>query len=334
MNQFLIGLVERATLRAPVLERRGRSLFEPNAPGVAGPLALEGDDPGPGDLDAQLAAPLAGSARRAPREPTREGEPAEPWHRSEPSPAGAPRRSERSGARDDEPRPAFAALDHGSLEPDAQPDAAPVTASIALAPAPEIEDPGREHGDPAWSARHRADDEPHVFAAPIAHRDVEPTARLVPSLAIALPERPRRDQGAQPQQRSTGRLQRHAPALDGDAVRGTPRASAARAASPDPATAAPALAAHGGAPATNAPVLRSGPRVPGPSALLVQSQRPADLSRIGGIAAAAPPPVHVTIGRLEVRANGPGADRPPARRSAGPKLTLDDYLHGRRGGSR
>ena len=89
MNQFLIGLVERATLRAPVLERRGRSLFEPSAPSVAGPPALEGDDPGSGDLDAQLAAPRAGSAPRAPREPTREGEPAERRDRSEPSPAGA-----------------------------------------------------------------------------------------------------------------------------------------------------------------------------------------------------------------------------------------------------
>jgi hypothetical protein len=199
-----------------------------------------------------------------------------------------------------------AALDGGAPDPDVKPE---VSVSIAM-------------------------DRPHapspVFAAPIARRDLEPGGRLLPALAIAPPVQPRGDRGAETQLPSTGRSRRHAPALAGEPSRELPRAPAVPVASPDPATIVQALAAHAGAPATGA-LLRSGPRVPGPPALLVQSQRPADLSRSGGISAAAPPPVHVTIGRVEVRANASGAERPPARRAAGPKLTLEDYLHGRRG---
>jgi len=203
----------------------------------------------------------------------------------------------------------FAALDGSAPDPEVKPDAAPVSLSIAMASS-ETEDP--------------------PFAPLIERRDLEPGARLVPALAIAPPVRRRRDHGAETRLPFTGLSGRHASALAGELSRELPRAPAVRVASADPATIGQALAAHGGAPATSA-LLRSGPRVPGPPALLVQSQRSADLSRIGGTSAVSPPPVHVTIGRLEVRANGPGADRPPARRSAGPKLTLEDYLHGRRG---
>src|SRR5262249_6967843 len=160
----------------------------------------------PGDLDAHVAAPRRDDpASRAPREPTSGAEPAERWRRSETSPAGAPRRSGRSGdfgsqamhARDDEPRPAFAALDRGAHEPEAKPDAAGVSMSIARGSA-ETEGPASEHGAPAWSARRRVDDEsPPVLAAPTADRDRESAARLVPSLTDAPPGRSGRERGAE-----------------------------------------------------------------------------------------------------------------------------------------
>ena len=51
-------------------------------------------------------------------------------------------------------------------------------------------------------------------------------------------------------------------------------------------------------------------------------------------AAPAPPTIHVTIGRIEVRAT-PAATPPPRdARRAGPKLNLEDYLRTRGGGSK
>jgi hypothetical protein len=47
-----------------------------------------------------------------------------------------------------------------------------------------------------------------------------------------------------------------------------------------------------------------------------------------------PPAIHVTIGRVEVRAMMPAAQvKPPPERSA-PKMSLDDYLRSRNGGQR
>jgi hypothetical protein len=49
----------------------------------------------------------------------------------------------------------------------------------------------------------------------------------------------------------------------------------------------------------------------------------------------APPTVHVTIGRLEVRASSPpAAPRPRAVAPQAPKLGLDEYLRARSGGAR
>jgi hypothetical protein len=46
----------------------------------------------------------------------------------------------------------------------------------------------------------------------------------------------------------------------------------------------------------------------------------------------APPPIEVTIGRVEIRAVAPAAPAPQRARAAGPRLTLDDYLRSRGGG--
>lgn len=43
----------------------------------------------------------------------------------------------------------------------------------------------------------------------------------------------------------------------------------------------------------------------------------------------APPTIHVTIGRVEVRATPQATVRPPGPRPAGPRMSLDDYLRSR-----
>jgi len=47
----------------------------------------------------------------------------------------------------------------------------------------------------------------------------------------------------------------------------------------------------------------------------------------------ASPPIQVTIGRLEIRAVTPPTPAPAERPAAAPRLSLDDYLRGRNGGS-
>lgn len=53
--------------------------------------------------------------------------------------------------------------------------------------------------------------------------------------------------------------------------------------------------------------------------------------RISPPAAPAPPPIHVTIGRVEVRATAPSQPAQTPRRTAVPIMTLDDYLAERNG---
>jgi hypothetical protein len=46
------------------------------------------------------------------------------------------------------------------------------------------------------------------------------------------------------------------------------------------------------------------------------------------------PTIHVTIGRIEVRATPAPASAPPSRPKPAPTMSLDDYLRQRNGGSR
>jgi hypothetical protein len=300
VNPFLAGLVERATLRAPALERRPRSLFEPVV--AKGGVAIERlgqatpddpddrrdpverDDP-PSTGRGELAAdgdPVA----RAPRLAS-SAEAAQP-HRGMPA------------------APAFSAARPAGNEPR--------LASVAEAPRGELE-PG------AWL------EAPRDELEPVTRLDRLPAAaawRQPPPLERQLPPMPPR--GAAPPD-----LARRV-----DAV--TRRPSHARKAPPErddlPAI-VPAPSIPGALPAgTHAPLLRPGIHIPGPPALIVQASAGRG-SRLNGGEAMPPAPVHVTIGRIEVRASAPAAERPPVRRSpAGPRMSLDDYLNGRRRGSR
>jgi hypothetical protein len=98
---------------------------------------------------------------------------------------------------------------------------------------------------------------------------------------------------------------------------------------PAPTAIAPPLVQASG------PLLQSEPRLSVLPALLARSQASPRALQSNGLEAPPPAPVHVTIGRIEVRATSPAADRPPARRPpAGPRMTLENYLNRPRGGSR
>jgi hypothetical protein len=81
----------------------------------------------------------------------------------------------------------------------------------------------------------------------------------------------------------------------------------------------------------------------GPKAVLPQRTEPLRRDRAGmpaqgsaapGMPEPAGPSVSISIGRVEIRAAQPGAPSSRAAKPAGPKLSLDDYLRGRSGGSR
>lgn len=308
MNQFLVGLVERATLRAPILEHRPRSLFEPTAPAVAGPAAVS--DPelaGLDDLDGSVDPARGNDASSQSRgELMAGGDPGTGSTRIEGSPA--------AGAT---PRPGSWTVPGSRL-------------------ARHAGDESRFSTPPSSAARHAVDEPQPGSAALSPHGTLEAAAGLDATLAAAPRlEHPRRDQGPRARLRAPVPVQPYAPVPGGDVVHGPPRAPSARPAAAGSAAAAVRPIRSDGTPATDLPMLRAGSRVPGPPAVLVRSQAgPRGLRADGG---AAPPlaPVQVTIGRIEVRASPPAANRPPVRRPpAGPKLSLDDYLKGRRGGSR
>jgi hypothetical protein len=73
------------------------------------------------------------------------------------------------------------------------------------------------------------------------------------------------------------------------------------------------------------------PLAPGMIARM-QSQAPPPRAQTSQVTAQAP--VHITIGRVEVRANVAAGDARSTRRPIAPSLSLDDYLSGRNGHSR
>jgi len=300
VNPFLTGLVERATLRAAVLERRPRSLFEPVAGSVDGPVygpaAIDGADPAaPSELDECVGRAARDDSPSPPgREPATGGDPGADLPRIEqPEAADAPRRPARSVAPGlpawrpvgDAGGEGFAAPPHGDREPAAW-----------LEPAPR--------GEPALAP---------ALRGPRSSRN----GRRQPPMPVRA--------AAQPQ-----------PLEHGDEVgQGPPRARHAHAAAAGSPTAAPAPATTAGpARGTRAPLLGAGPYLAGALTSIVRSHAGPHAPRSN---AAAEPlaPVHVTIGRIEVRAAAQAVERPiPRRPAAPPRMSLDAYLNRRRGGSR
>jgi hypothetical protein len=162
----------------------------------------------------------------------------------------------------------------------------------------------------------------------IQRDELEPVTRLEPRAPQPV-HRPGSGTPLPPPSRDSAR-----PYRSPDGVARNPRVSEAAAAGADRTAVALAPAGAVAVPAGTKPQLvPAGPRIPVPPAVILQSAAGSATRPIGGVAP--PAPVHVTIGRVEVRASAPAAERPPARRSAaGPRLTLDDYLNGRRRGAR
>jgi hypothetical protein len=300
VNQFLAGLVERATLRTPVLERRPRALFEPVA--AQGRVAIEGiASAAPDDLEGRIDPVARGNSSSVlRRERAVGGDPG----------ARAPRLESSAEAvhpyRGAPAAPAFSAA--------RQPSNEPRLASAAVSP----------HGE-------------HEPVAPLdAQRDeIDPVTRRDTMPATALRGQPRPSERRLPPTPPWVAAQPYLARRTDGGLRGPSRAGKGPTAVDELFEAASASPTTADLPAgTNVPLLRSGPHIPGLPASIVHSSS-GRVPRLNGGGEPSPAPVHVTIGRIEVRASAPAAERPPVRRSpAGPRMSLDDYLNGRRRGSR
>jgi hypothetical protein len=81
------------------------------------------------------------------------------------------------------------------------------------------------------------------------------------------------------------------------------------------------------------PVTPTVPRGPAPRDFTGKAETPA--VRVPSRRAEPPPPaIHVTIGRVEVRAVPPAAPPPHPAQPTAPRVSLDEYLRGRTGGRR
>jgi hypothetical protein len=319
---FFTSLVERATLRAPALERRPRSLFEPAA---AGPTAGETA----GGTAAMTAAMTAATTRAT---TAKDGRGDETERAGDPGAGAVGTRgaAEREGSA--RAFPPGSRRGRGARPDEVERSPSAPWAHEGSDAAPSLGSDGRRPGGeerlvfsdgPQYGALGRAALLENARAAISSARDGArrgPPAdgpRTTPLLALVpATERP---------------ADRGAAGGNGDANAVT---RARRTAAAD-RSGTGAAAAGGPAAGASAALLRGGPRIPGPPASIVRSQAGARAPRADDGGAAPPAPVQITIGRIEVRASVGAADRPPVRRPApGPKMSLDDYLHGRRGGAR
>jgi hypothetical protein len=288
MTEFLASLIERATLNAPILERRQRSLFEPVA--GRGPPAPR----------------IPGSGRGAVESLEEEVEAIPPDGRE----VALPRPAEL---------PPRAAMAHRAEFP------VPAPAGRAEAPRP-LELPA-----PPAQARRRADAQPAPTPSRVASM---PAAETGPAEAAM---RPRTRPGEVVAETPLRRAERRAETVE-RGVPTSPRQPPPRpAAMPLPSTLdlrptrPPAPDTRPAVPARTPPpsaALRA-PATPAPAALLTRAR----LAAPGPAAPPAPPPLQISIGRIEVRAQ-PAATE--ARRSTRPtpRLSLEDYLGQRREGGR
>jgi hypothetical protein len=325
VNEFFAGLVGRAAQRVPVLERRPRSRFEPVA--SRGP-AIELDGAAPADAD-DLDGVTDG----------RDG------------PAGEP-----SGARRREPAAGRASVRVPPLDGAAAP--APLALASPAVLAREVQPEAID--EPAAVARLEPALASRSISAPAAI-PLAPVDRLEPAHAGAAPEfaAPELHRPLRAAVTPSVRPSLAEPAAVTPIPRGARHGSAATSGSPSAAS--PRFATHAthapqaprdvdGQPdrsavpgGPGAPALRTLPSLLAPRAASPLAQAaPAPIARPAvdrgtrpnGPAAVSPPPIHVTIGRIEVRATTPAADRPIRRAPPQPRLSLEDYLSGRRGGAR
>jgi hypothetical protein len=283
MNRFLTDLVERAERRTPLLERRPRSLFEPESPAstpTMQPVERE---------EFRLATPAPRVASdEVSRSPQTVEEPLEP-HRTE---------YVRPAPRPDSPRAAQVERRDDRMPPPASPREAPR--------------PARRSPDVARAAEAAASSRREIVPpAPLASPRAMPTP---PSAARPEPAAPRRQatESSASERAASPRRQASAPTRREPLVPLTQR-------KPSTPPVAPTM------------VSRAQPLPKHPAVALARSQTTLVTHR----EQAAPPPVQITIGRVEVRAAPTGSERTPRDRGpAKPRLSLDEYLRQRGGASR
>ena len=271
MSQLFVRLAQRATLTAPVLERRARALFEPVGP--TGPAALQ-------MTETQVAAEPAmtrvhsATAARADVQPLA----VQP---STPRPLESRREPERRLETPIPPKPARRAAEPptaAEAPPTARPVAIPtpeVRRSHVAALQPSLEEPRPRHAPQAPPAPERLT---------LTERHIEIARTVLEAVSEATALQPPREPRAVPTPTSPPRPE----AVLQPRARPTPTAQITRARAEARPTAAPAPA----------------------------------------------PVVQFSIGRLEVRVPASGPEKRAASRASGPKLSLEAYLDGRRGGGR
>lgn len=280
MNRFLAGLVERAEGRAPVLQRRARSLFEPESlPNAAIVEPLEREE-------LRVSPAPHAPVEEAPRSPR---------------PANDPRKPRDDG------REIVRRRLHESRT-------APAPAREAPPPTPPHEE-SRRAPPPANAVRaEQSDDRPRRPSARPAPLPTPPPV-TVPTAAV-LPVR-------LAPQRTVTTLGSVEPAARARRNEDTP----------PPTQPTPVVRRASAQPAVPALARRAPPVVQHPAVLLAKAQTA--VARRDHAVPPAPAPVQITIGRVEVRAAPAGSERAPQRAGpATPRLSLNDYLRERNGGSR
>jgi hypothetical protein len=275
---FLAALVDRAAHRAPVLERRRPSVFEPRGPRP--PAVIE---------------ELEETAE------TRRGTEIEPRRRPSTAEAGDERAPSVPRAPEAPTSNALERVEEREI--------------VRLAPEREIAASRSSMVEPGRPAREPTEDDPP--RPPVARRRARPAPSELPRNS------PTAESSALPHEATRPKPVPHAPPpVPRTPVRPTPEPSSARPLRAEPRVKLDDLAE------------RATPRRPAAArqAPIAQPARVAAARALAAPAqpAAAPPPVIVTIGRVEVRAAPePRPIAAPARR-AEPRLSLEDYL--RRGG--
>jgi hypothetical protein len=299
MSGFLARLLDRTIEARPVLRARPQALFERPRGGPRGALGAEPAWPGESHAFTQ------------------------PPGRGTPAGTVGKRLAQGPGTRDAGSQP-------GERDaPRAAPIALPRTPPAPSPASPQETDLARPSA-PRLVAQPGAGDE----APPATRR----SRRITSTQDGGAPDAGKPDQAPAPR----------APAPPAIARSIAPPTPVTAALTPSPRAPAPAPAHSGGGeqPAA-APAPPSAPRGERrrPQRLITQRRvavaraaddaRAAARTRLVRTGPQAPPTVHVTIGRLEVRASSPAAaPRPRAVAPQAPKLGLDEYLRARSGGAR
>jgi hypothetical protein len=303
MSGFLARLLDRTIEDGPVLRARPQALFERPRGGP------------PGALGAGPAWPGESHAFTQP-----------PGRRARAGTVGK-RLAQRPGTRDTGSQP-------GERD-------APRAAPIALPRTPPVPSPASPQETDL--ARPSA---PRLVAQPGAGDEAPPATRRRRRITSAQDGGAPAADAGKPDQTHEPREPAPPPPAIARSIAPSPRVTATLTPSPRPPA---STAARGGAgePPAAAPAPAPAPRGDRrrPQRLITQRRvavaratddaRAAARTRLMRTGPQAPPTVHVTIGRLEVRASSPpAAPRPRAVAPQAPKLGLDEYLRARSGGAR